>query len=76
MAKRFFFVSAGVLCLMVAVAIGFRLGASRASATNTISFNTLDNGGWVLDNMGQVWRATSMSTASHGFRSIAPWEKR
>ena len=35
MAKRFFFVSAGVLCLMLAAAIGFHMGSATAKAQNS-----------------------------------------
>ena len=58
MAKRFFFVSAGVLCLMLAAAVGFHMGSTSARASyvlTTTGIRAINGASYLLDENNQVW---------------------
>ncbi len=58
MAKKFAFVSIGILCLALSALIGFHIG-NQAAQAQTPALHSLGHNGWVLDSAGQVWNLTA-----------------
>ena len=54
--KRFMFLSIGVLCLMLAVAVGYHLGSMTAQANEAALYGiAYFEDGMILDVNGKVW---------------------
>ena len=63
MARKFFFVCAGILCLMASYQLGTLRAEAQSGATAIVA---MDHAGWVLDNQGRVWNV--------GHQGV-PWER-